>query len=174
MIALEEYRAVIGNFYAKAKYLSRKSVGLENFTSKYQNFYKGHLCWHHHIANILTEMLIFIFIALFSFHISSLVLLHGDEELTPGPSNTVDRVVLGTFHQCDGRFGHTAGIQGACNYLYAFCWSQICGVNMWNSIDLDHVLLEELPHTVTSLNSLNKDRLKAFNDFKNKQQKCMK
>lgn len=97
--------------------------------------------WPHHIANILTKMLIFIFIALLSLLTSSLALLHSDVELTPGLSYTVDRAVFGIFNQSDKRFGHTAGIQYAFNSLHAL-WSQIRGANTWISIDLDHVLLE--------------------------------
>ena len=98
--------------------------------------------WPHHIANILTKMLIFIFIALLSLLTSSLALLHSDVELTPGLSYTVDRAVFGIFNQSDKRFGHTAGFQYAFNSLHALCWSQIRGANTWISIDLDHVLLE--------------------------------
>lgn len=95
--------------------------------------------WPHHIANISTKML---FIALLSLLTSSLALLYGDVESTPGLSYTIERAVLGIFNQSDKRFGHTAGIQCAFNSLHALCWSQIRGANMWISIDLDHVLLE--------------------------------
>ena len=43
----------------------------------------------------------FISIALLSLLTCSLVSLHGDVKSNPGSSYTVDRAVLGTFHQGD-------------------------------------------------------------------------
>ena len=71
-----------------------------------------------------------------------LLLLGGDIETNPGPTYAVDKVVLGTFHQGDQRFGETVGVQCACNSLYALCWSEIRQVSIWKPGDFDHILFE--------------------------------
>ena len=48
----------------------------------------------------------------------------GEVESNPGPAYAVEKkAVMRSFHQGDRRFGDTAGIQYACNSLYALCWS---------------------------------------------------
>ena len=71
-----------------------------------------------------------------------LLLLGGDIETNPGPTYAVDKVVLGTFHQGDQRFGETVGVQCACNSLYALWWSEIRQVSIWKPGDFDHILFE--------------------------------
>ena len=39
-------------------------------------------------------------------------------------------------------FGETAGIQCACNALYALCWTKIKQIFHWVRRDLDHTLVE--------------------------------
>ena len=46
-----------------------------------------------------------------------LLLLVGTQKSNPGPTYVVDKVILGTFHHGDQRFGETAGVQCACNSL---------------------------------------------------------
>ena len=49
----------------------------------------------------------------------------------------------GSFHQRNGElFGETAGIQCACNSLYALCWVQIKQILHWSKSDLNHILVE--------------------------------
>ena len=49
----------------------------------------------------------------------------------------------GSFHQGNRElFGETAGIQCACNFLYALCWIQIKQIFHWGKSDLDHILAE--------------------------------
>ena len=64
-----------------------------------------------------------------------------DVESNPGP-NTYNllKVVQGSFHQGDPKFGQTAGIQCACNSLFSLCWSSIKRVTVWTTCDLDYVL----------------------------------
>ena len=50
--------------------------------------------------------------------------------------------VLGSYHQGDSRFGATAGVQCACNSLFALCWSVIRNVCQCNTFNLDYVLSE--------------------------------
>lgn len=45
----------------------------------------------------------------------------GGVQINPGPTYAVDKTVLGSFHQDDRRSDDIAGIQYACNSLYAIC-----------------------------------------------------
>ena len=56
------------------------------------------------------------------------------------PTYVVEGHVLGSYHQGDARFGETAGIQCACNALFALCWSLVRRVSIWQTADLDHIL----------------------------------
>lgn len=70
-----------------------------------------------------------------------LLILAGDVEINPGPGPQFhQKVVLGSFHQGDPRFGESSGIQCACNALYSICFSSIKKVSVWKSFDLDYVL----------------------------------
>ena len=54
--------------------------------------------------------------------ISDKLLQDGDIKINPRPTCNVERVVQGSFHQGNRElFGETAGIQCACNTLYALC-----------------------------------------------------
>ena len=60
----------------------------------------------------------------------SLLLSGGDIEINPGPGptpfvNKIQKVVLGNFHQGNLKFGNTAGVQCACNALFAICFSVV-------------------------------------------------
>ena len=57
-------------------------------------------------------------------------------------SYRIVRSVLGSYHQGDSRFGATAGVQRACNLLFALCWSVIRNFCQWHTFDLDSVLCE--------------------------------
>ena len=63
-------------------------------------------------------------------------------ESNPGPTYSIEKVIQGSFHQGNPRFGRTAGVQCACNYLFALCWSQVKTVSRSNKSDLNHVLTE--------------------------------
>ena len=52
-----------------------------------------------------------------------------DIESNPGPTYVIEKAIHGSYHQGDQRFGNTAGVQYACNSLYALCWSQIKKLN---------------------------------------------
>ena len=48
-----------------------------------------------------------------------------------------------SFHEENRElFGETAGIQYACNSLYALSWIQIRQIFHWRKSDLDHILNE--------------------------------
>ena len=59
------------------------------------------------------------------------LLQHGDLESNPGPVYNIEKVVLGSFHHGDTRFGATAEVQCACNSLLVFCWSKIRDCRIW-------------------------------------------
>ena len=54
--------------------------------------------------------------------------------------NLIQKAVLGSFHQGHEKFGDTAGIQCACNALFAICFSVIKKVTIWKIWDLDYIL----------------------------------
>ena len=58
------------------------------------------------------------------------------------PVYQINKVVNGTFHQGDSRFGSTAGRQCACNSLFSIFWSSIRSISRWTSHDLDKILTE--------------------------------
>ena len=51
-----------------------------------------------------------------------LLIQSGDTEINSGP---IKRVIRGSFHQGDQRFGQTAGTQCMCNTLYSVGYSII-------------------------------------------------
>ena len=71
----------------------------------------------------------------------SLLLIRGDIESNPGPpTREILKTVSGNFNQGHLKFGATAGIQCACNALYAICFSIVKKVSIWKSFDLDYIL----------------------------------
>ena len=54
----------------------------------------------------------------------------------PGPAYTVTKIVQGSFHQGDVKFGYTGGKQCACIALFSIAWSKIRRVGLWTSGDL--------------------------------------
>ena len=75
--------------------------------------------------------------------ISGMQLKDGDIETNLGPTYNLEKIVHGSFHQGNSQlFGETAGIQCACNALYALCWTQIKQIFHWVRRDLDHILVE--------------------------------
>ena len=67
------------------------------------------------------------------------LLLSGDIELNPGPSE--NKSMQGSFHQGDFiKFGQTAGIQCSSNCFFAICYAQFRKLSLWKTHDLDYVL----------------------------------
>ena len=50
------------------------------------------------------------------------LMIAGDVESNPGPTYNIIKSVKDSFHQGSPMFGLTAGIQCACNALFAICW----------------------------------------------------
>ena len=63
-------------------------------------------------------------------------------EAVPNSTYAIEGHILDSFHQGDSRFGATAGVQCACNSLFAICWSVIRKVSLWQSCDMDHMLVK--------------------------------
>ena len=71
------------------------------------------------------------------------VLMDGDVESNPGPTTyNIVKIVKASFHQGNLMFGETAGIQCACNALFAICYTKIKSMGCWKSCDLDFILIK--------------------------------
>ena len=51
------------------------------------------------------------------------------------------KLMQGTFHQVNPRFGETAGLQCVCNSLMSIVWSSIKHISYWRLQDLDNILI---------------------------------
>ena len=91
-------------------------------------------------------------------------LIDGDVEINLGPTYVIEKAICGSCHQGNRRFGDTAGVQCACNSLYALCWSQIRKVDFWDRLDLDHILTEgdRLYKTLNIFDMFSVDDLPCF------------
>ena len=137
MISVEAYRACIGTFFVKSKKNSKID----------RNYYPGSFRTNEDTTHFLhTFGLAFVILILnlnLNFAVLKLLklLVDGDVESNPGPTTyNLLKVVQGSFHQGDPKFGQTAGIQCACNSLFSLCWSSIKRVTVWTTYDLDYVL----------------------------------
>ena len=81
-----------------------------------------------------------------------------------GRSIHISKIVQGTHHQGDIRYGSTVGIQCLCISLMAVCWSFTKSISRWDSNDLDRILRkgDEL------FKSLNKFKLLGVEDLPTK------
>ena len=50
------------------------------------------------------------------------------------------KVINGSFHQADLRFGYTAGIQCSCSTIISICYSKFRKLCLWKFHDLDYIL----------------------------------
>ena len=69
-----------------------------------------------------------------------LLLRSGDIEVNPGPTYRICKVVQGTSHQGDIKYGNYAGIQCATCALVSICWSLVKKPGFWTHIDIDRIL----------------------------------
>ena len=138
MLTIEAHRLVIGGFCAKTIILSSQGVARKKQQGKKPS------------STSLTKVFSSTTVSSISKGFVSLIVvlglivfqLSGDVESNPGPAYTIEKVISGSFHQGDTRFGTTAGIQCACNSLFALCFSQVKKVFRWNAPDLDYILTE--------------------------------
>ena len=133
MISLEAYRVRIGTFHGPGRHNIKENVTFFELQDL-------------DATSFLHTFAIFaiIFILVVNLNLASVKLLKllvdGDIESNPGPTCNFLKVVQGSFHQGDTKFGHTAGVQCACNSLFAICWSVIKRVTVWSTYDLDYIL----------------------------------
>ena len=88
-----------------------------------------------YIKNIYGEnqitLILFLMITLFLVSLS--LSCSGDIGSNPGTTYSIIKIICGSFHQGNPRFGHTAGIQYVCNSPYALLCSL---VNCTNGIQM--------------------------------------
>ena len=149
MISLEAYRAKVGSFVSRARHIQgrnqfcgqKKSCNLFADSDFFYFVNEQYMAQHFLRAY---GVVILVLILTLNLNFSALKLLKlltdGDVESNPGPTFEILKVTQGSFHQGNPKFGHTAGIQCACNSLYALCWSAIKRVAVWTTSDLDYVL----------------------------------
>ena len=66
----------------------------------------------------------------------------GYVESNLGPYEII-RSVQGSFNQVNiALFGETVGRLCVCNALFSICWSVVCDVCFWKSVDLDYILVK--------------------------------
>ena len=153
MITIQAYRAVIGSFLQRARSIQRQNNVHQSCNSNWekgsvggnQNTSHLNLCWDM-IYFQRTFVMIFIAIVMYcNMNLTFLKLLQlmsdGDIESNPGPTYSILKVVQASHHQGDNRYGNTAGNQCSCNSLFAIVWSFLRNVALWNTFDLDHILL---------------------------------
>ena len=148
MVTIQAHRNAIGSYYHKAHLLSSYGHGNSNSLSRHTNCknpvikIKGFVKLFGHLSLQMIRVLFYVGLIVQAVIFDKL-LQDGGIETNPGPTYSTERVVQGSFHQGNREFfGETAGIQCACNSLYALCWVQIKQIFHWGKSDLDHILVE--------------------------------
>ena len=170
MISLEAYRAKIGSFVTKARHIQRSShffgrnqSNIFGDTPNYFYCVNEQYATKYFLRALGVVILMLILTLNLNFSVLKLLklLTDGDVESNPGPTFKILKVIQGSFHQGHPKFGHTAGIQCACNSLYALCWSTIKRVSVWTTSDLDYVLEngDSLFKSINTNMALNVDEL---------------
>ena len=175
MISFQDYRIAIGCFLGKAQFssfISKKQEVLNKAKRKQNNskfkstrgdidtfLSKPRVCEWRKAITTMSLICISVMLALVV-----RLIIDGDIESNPGPTYVIEKVIYGSYHKGDQRFGNTAGVQCACNSLYALCWSQIKKVNSWNTSDLDHILTkgDKFYKTLNTFDMLSVEDLPRF------------
>ena len=118
MLGIEAHRFAAGRFYTTAMKLLNLEV--VSATSRKQQTYCSRKFSKNCLGNYKVS-LIFGFAFLCSLYFTSIGLLQlsGDVESNPGPTYSIEKVIQGSFHQGNPRFGKTAGVQCTCDSLFA-------------------------------------------------------
>ena len=171
MVTIQAHQNVIGSYYDKTRLLSPYGHGNSNSLSRYTNGknpvikIKGSVKLFGHLS---LKMIVVLFCVglIVQDVISDKILQDGDIENNPGPTYNIERVEQGSFHQGNRKelFGESAGIQCACNSLYALCWVQIKQIFHWGKSDLDHILVEDdcLYKSLGTLDMFSANQLPGF------------
>ena len=170
MVTLQAHRNAIGSYYDKARLLSTYGSGNSNSLSRRtycKNLVIKIKVFVKLFGNLSLKMILVLFCVelIVQAVISDKLLQDGDSETNPGPTYNTERVTQGSFHQGNRElFGDAAGIQCACNSLYALCWVQIKQIFHWGKSDLDHILVKEhcLYKSLGTLDMLPADQLPEF------------
>ena len=121
MLAIEAHRLVMGRICAKAIMLSSQNV----VSKKQQGKKPSSISLTKEFSDTAVSSISKGFVSLIVVLGFIVFQLSGDVESNPGPTYAIEKVISGSFHQGDARFGTTAGIQCACNSLFALCFSQV-------------------------------------------------
>ena len=151
MITVEAYRVSIGSFLDRTTRGSCENL-LGCYSSNHFSYENDYGCFdaNQSISQFrFLRLFMFFFIILIMYanlNMSFLKLMRilndGDVESNPGPTYKILKVVQGSFHQADIKFGETAGRQCACNILFSIAWSTIRRVGFSNTADIDFILTE--------------------------------
>ena len=164
MISIQDHRSAVGLYCAKAQLLSAK--GKSRLPRLVESSVNRKLKKVSSYFDLKIALIMFLCLRLLVHSVVAGVLLKsGDIETNPGPTYALEKVVHGSFHQGNRQlFGETAGIQCACNALYALCWTQIKQIFHWTKRDLDHILVEgdNLYKSLHTFDMLTVDQLPAF------------
>ena len=124
---------MLGSVFASVIKLS--SLGVVSTTSKKQPTYCSRNFRENCLGNYKVSLIFgFVFLCSLYFRSISLLQLSGDVESNPGSTYSIEKVIQGSFHQGNPRFGRTASVQCICNCLFALCWSQVKTVSRWNKV----------------------------------------
>ena len=144
MITLQAYRVVIGAFLGKARKLATDCCQMRyDCYSSFKAFYDDKAG----AVSFLRMFMLVTFIVIVTCNLNLACLKYmklmrdGDIESNPGPTYSCVKVINGNFHQGDHRFGITAGTQCVCNSLFSISWSTIRRTALWNTLDLDFILI---------------------------------
>ena len=170
MVPIQTHRNSIGSYHDKARLLYSYGHGNSNLLSRHTNCknpvikIKGFIKLFGYLS--LKMILVLFCVGLIvQAVISDKLLQDGDSETNPGPTYNTERVTQGSFHQGNRElFGDAAGIQCACNSLYALCWVQIKQIFHWGKSDLDHILVEDdcLYKSLGTLDMFSANQLPGF------------
>ena len=124
---------MLGSVFATVIKLS--SLGVVSTTSRKQPTYCSRNFRENCLGNYKVSLIFgFVFLCSLYFRSISLLQLSGDVESNPGSTYSIEKVIQGSFHQGNPRFGRTASVQCICNCLFALCWSQVKTVSRWNKV----------------------------------------
>ena len=134
MISLEAYREKIGSFLSRARKIQSNSADLGHRYNESNIFSNSSFSNHVYFLQVFGFSII-ILTCMLNLNFACLKLLRlledDDIESNPGPrSFKIAKFVHGSFHQGHVKFVETAGIQCACNALFALCWSTVKRVTM--------------------------------------------
>ena len=110
MVTIEAHRLVIGRFCAKAIILSSQGVVSRK---KQQGKKPSSTSLTKEFSNTAVSSISKGFVSLIVVLGFIVFQLSGDVESNSGPTYSIEKVILGSFHQGDTRFGTTAGIHTA-------------------------------------------------------------